>query len=160
MAASLTAVVGSRLYIGQAQADQSGDFVEADFLTHSYAEIGWIESIGAFGDESAEITFDAIGEARTKKLKGTRNAGNMEVTIGLVFDNAGQVALLAGEQTNFNYAFKVEFDDTPVGGTTPSKRYFIAKVMSARETLDTANNVIKLSATLGINSNIVRVDAA
>jgi hypothetical protein len=31
--------------------------------------------------------------------------------------------------------------------------------MSAREALDTANNVMKLNATLGINSNIVRVNA-
>jgi len=32
--------------------------------------------------------------------------------------------------------------------------------MTAREVLDTANNVMKLNATIGINSNIVRVNAA
>lgn len=153
------ATAGSRIFIGQAKAQQSADFVEADFDGQSWVEISWVESIGAFGDESSEITFDAIGEGRTIKLKGVRNAGNLALVVGADYTDAGQAALRAGEATPDDYAFKVEFDDAPAGGT-PSKRYFIAKIMSARETLDTANNVIKLNTNLGINSNVVRVDAA
>lgn len=156
---SIYVTAGSRIYIGQAVAQQSTDFVEADFLTHSFTEISWVESIGAFGDEAAEVTFDAIGEGRTLKLKGNRNAGNMELVCGQDYSDAGQAALRAAEATPDDYAFKVLFDDMPSGGTSGSIRYFIGKVMSARETLDTANNVIKLNATVGINSNIVRVDA-
>ena len=156
---SIYATVGSHIYIGQTMAQQSADFVEADFDGMSWVEINWAENIGAFGDESAEITFDAIGEGRTIKLKGVRNAGNVALVFGADYEDSGQAALRAAEATPHDYAFKVEFDDAPEGGT-PSLRYFIAKVMSARETLDAANNVIKLSTTLGINSNIVRVDAA
>lgn len=156
---SIYATVGSHIYIGQSISQQSADFVEADFDGQSWVEINWAENIGAFGDESAEITFEAIGEGRTIKLKGTRNAGNVSLVFGADYEDAGQAALRAAEATPHDYAFKVEFDDAPSGGT-PSLRYFIAKVMSARETLDSANNVIKLNATLGINSNIVRVDAA
>lgn len=153
------ATVGSHIYIGQTVSQQSADFVAADFSGQSWVEISWAENIGAFGDESSEITFDAIGEGRTIKLKGTRNAGNVAMTFGADYSDAGQAALRAGEATPHDYAFKVEFDDAPSGGT-PSIRYFIAKIMSARETLDAANNVIKLNTSLGINSNIVRVDAA
>jgi hypothetical protein len=118
-----------------------------------------MENIGAFGDEAASITFDAIEQARTQKLKGTRNAGDMAVVCGIDYADTGQIALRTAETSPNNYAFKVLFNDMPSGGTSGSLRYFIALVMSARETLDTANNVMKLNATLGVNSNIVRVNA-
>ncbi|WP_237685028.1 hypothetical protein [Szabonella alba] len=50
-------------------------------------------------------------------------------------------------------------NDAPPGGT-PSERYFVAVVGSASEAYDTANNVIKLNASLWVNSNVVRVNAA
>lgn len=158
--AGIFATAGSKVFIGQPMASQSGNFVEADFLGNSWVEISWLENIGSFGDESTEITFDAIGEGRTQKLKGTRNAGNMELVAGVDTSNAGQSALLAAESTPLDYAFRVDFNDMPAGGVSPSKRYFIAKVMTAREQLDGANNVVKLNGTLGINSNIVKVAAA
>jgi hypothetical protein len=156
--AGIFATAGSKIFIGQSKPSQSADFVVADF-GDSWTEILWVESIGAFGDESTEITFDAIGEGRTQKLKGTRNAGNIELVMGIDYEDAGQAAVRAAEATPNNYGFRIQFNDAPVGGT-PSQRYFIAKVMSVRETLDGANNVIKLNSALGINSNIVSVNAA
>lgn len=153
------ATAGSKLFIGGPLAPKSGNFVENDFNGQSWVEVGWTENLGQFGDESSEITFDAIGEGRTQKLKGTRNAGNMSLVCGVDYEDEGQIALRAAEGLPNDFAFKVEFNDAPVGGT-PSERYFIAKVMSASEQLDTANNVVRLNATLGINSNIVRVNAA
>lgn len=150
---------GATVSIGQPLAAQSADFVEADFASQSWVEIGWVESIGTFGDESAEITFDAIGEGRTQKLKGVRNAGNLELVCGIDVDDDGQATLRGAETETLDYAFRVEFNDAPAGGTN-SIRYFVAKVMTASEQLDTANNVVKLNGSLGINSNIVRVDAA
>lgn len=156
---SIFATSGSSVAIGQVLAAQSADFIASDFLAQSWVEIGWLENIGQFGDESAEVTFSAIGEGRLQKLKGTRNAGNMELVCGIDYEDDGQAAVRAAEATIHDYAFRVTFNDAPEGGT-PSYRYFIAKVMSAREQLDGADNVMKLNATLGINSNIVRVAAA
>jgi hypothetical protein len=157
--AGIFAVAGATIDIGQPLAAQSADFVEADFAGQSWVNIGWPESIGSFGDESSEITFEAISEGRTQKLKGTRNAGNLELVCGVDYEDQGQVTLRGAETETFDYAFRVTFNDAPSGGTA-SIRYFIAKVMSAREQLDGANNVIRLNATLGINSNIVRVPAS
>lgn len=152
------ATAGSKVYIGQSISPKSSDFTAADFSGESWTEISWVENIGSFGDKSAEITFDAIGETRTQKLKGTRNAGTMALVVGIDYGDVGQIALRAAEATPNDYAFKVQFNDAPLGGT-PSLRYFIAKVMSAEEQLDSANSVVKLNAGLGINSNIVRVSA-
>lgn len=152
------ATAGSRVFIGQAMTAQSDPFVESDFDGQSWVEIGHLESIGEFGDESAEITFDEIGEQRTQKLKGIRNAGNMDLVMGVDHTDAGQVALLAAEATIDDYAFRVDFNDAELAGT-PSQRFFIGKVMTARENLGTANNVVRRGGRVGINSNVVRVDA-
>lgn len=157
--ASIFATAGSQVYIGQVLESKSTPFVLGDFAGQSWVAIGWLESIGEFGDESAEITFDAIGEGRTQKLKGIRNAGNMDLVMGIVEDDPGQLLLLAAEGEPDDFAFKVVFNNAPSGGT-PGERYFIGKVMTARERLDTANNVVRRGGRIGINSNVVRVVAA
>lgn len=157
---SIFATAGSTVEIGQAISSKSTPFVEADFDGQSWVPINWLESIGEFGDESAEITFDAIGEGRTQKLKGIRNAGNMDLVMGVVDDDAGQIALLAAEAEPDDFAFRVTFNNAPDGGGTPARRYFIGKVMTARENLGAANNVVRRGGRVSINSNVVRVSSA
>lgn len=156
---SIFATAGATVSIGQVMEQQSADFVLADFAGQSWVPIGWLESIGEFGDESAEITFDPIGENRTRKLKGIRNAGNMDLVMAVVDDDIGQIALLAAEADPDDFAFRVVFNNAPEGGT-PAERYFIGKVMTARENLGTVNNVVKAGGRVGINSNVVRVNSA
>ncbi len=155
----LYATAGSKLFIGTVLASKATDFVAADFTSQAWVQINNCENIGSFGDNAEEIKFNDIGMARIRKLKGTRDAGTMNVVCGIDYADPGQIALLAAEKSIHDYAFKVEFNDAPEGGT-PSQRMFIAKVMSAAEALDEANNVMKLNSSLGINSNIVRVNAA
>lgn len=152
------ATAGSKIFIGSVMQNKLSDFVLADFAGQSWTEIGWAEAIGEFGDESSEITFDAIGQGRTQKLKGSRNAGTMAARFGVSQNDPGQIAVRQAEKGPQDYAFRVDFNDALSQSGTPSQRYFIAKVMSAREVLDTANNVVRLNASLGVNSNIVMVD--
>lgn len=131
----------------------------ADFASQTWVEIGEVEALGTVGDTSAEITFDSISANRTRRLKGTRNAGSMEVVCGIDYEDPGQIALIAAEKTIHDYAFRIVMNDAPAGGT-PSERLFVAKIGSAAEALETANNVMKLNASLWVNSNVVHVDAA
>ena len=156
---TIYATNGARLYIGGQLPFKQADFVEADFTPQTWVEIGETEALGTVGDTSAEITFDGIASNRTRRLKGTRNAGAMEVVCGIDYEDPGQIALIAAEKTIHDYAFRIVMNDAPAGGT-PSERLFVAKVGSAAEALETANNVMKLNATLWVNSNVVHVDAA
>ena len=156
---TIYATNGARLYIGGALAAKSSDFVLSDYSAQTWVEIGETEGLGSVGDAAAEIAFDGIAANRTRRLKGTRNAGTMEVVCGIDYDDDGQVALLAAEKTIHDYAFKLVLNDAPPGGTA-SERYFVAKVGSAVEAFDTANNVMKLNASLWVNSNVVKVNAA
>lgn len=153
------ATAGAKLYIGSATAVQGFDFDASDFTGETWTEIKEIESLGSVGDTAQEITFDTVEARRTHRLKGNRSAGTMEVVCGIDYADAGQVAAIAAEKTDDNYAFKIEFNDAPTGGT-PSERIFVAMVGAASEQLDGANNVMKLNLSLWVNSNIVRVDAA
>ena len=79
--------------------------------------------------------------------------------LGAPVANAGQTALLAAEASPNNFAFRIVFNDAPQGGT-PSERRFCGMVMSASEQLDGADNVMKVTFRVGINSNIVRIAAS
>lgn len=156
---TIFATNGSKIYIGGVITLTGAELTESNFTSQSWTEIGETETIGTYGDSAAEITFDSISASRTRRLKGTRNAGTLDLTCGLVTTDAGQQALIAAELTNADYAFKVVFPDAPTGGTG-SERKFAAKVAQASEQLDSANNVAKLVSQLWINSNIVRKAAA
>ena len=151
---------GARIYIGGALATKSTDFVEADFAGQSalWVEIGETENLGTVGDTASEITFDGINSQRTRRLKGTRNAGSMDLVMGIDYNDEGQQALIAAEKTPQDYAFRIVLNDAPAGGT-PSERMFVAKVGSVAEAYDTANSVMKLNASLWVNSNVVKIDA-
>lgn len=157
----LFATAGTKLFIGAAKAFNGTDFTATDFTTGAptWTEVGGTTNLGSSGDTSELITSNHINNARTRKLKGTKNAGSMSVVCDLDYADPGQIAVIAAEKAKETYAFKIQFNDAPAGGT-PSERYFVALVMSAGEQLDEANNTMKLSAALEIDSNIVRVAAA
>lgn len=157
---NLFATAGMKIYIGAAPMAFTGtDFSASDFNGVSWTEIGGHTNLGSSGDTSELITSNQIASARTRKLKGVRNAGSQELICDLDYADPGQIALIAAEKTNYTYPFRITFSDAPPGGT-PSVRYFVALVMSQSEQYDEANSVMKLNATLEIDSNIVRVAAS
>jgi hypothetical protein len=160
---ALYSVAGCKLYIGGVLDDQSDDFVASDFSSVEWTEVSGWSQCGAIGDTSQVITTSLIGEGRDKKMKGTRNAGSMQNVFACDDTDAGQIALIAAEKTNKNYAFKIELNDAASGPPSPvpvpSMRYFIGMVMSASEQGGEANTVRNLDCTIEINSNVVRVAA-
>ncbi|MBN8999568.1 MAG: hypothetical protein J0H54_09260, partial [Rhizobiales bacterium] len=92
-------------------------------------------------------------------LRGTRNAGSMQIVAGMDSADPGPIAPIAAEQVDNTYAFRLVFDDAPTGGT-PSESLFTALVLSTTNEAGEANNVVTLNATLEIDSNIVFIPAA
>lgn len=153
------ATAGAKIYIGGTLNPPTTEALEAiDFSTITWTQIGHVNNLGSFGDAAEAIENDDISLARRQKLKGLRDAGTIELVCAIDYADAGQIALLAAEATDHNYAVRVVFDDAPPAGT-PSERMFVALVMSAREVLDEANSIMRLQVSLAINSNIVRVAA-
>ncbi|SOC45766.1 hypothetical protein SAMN05892877_117155 [Rhizobium subbaraonis] len=156
-------VAGSRLYMGAAVSDvPDEDLDEADFSSVVWTEIkGW-QTMGAFGDAKTLITESIINRSRDLKAGGTRNAGSMQNNFIVLPTDTGQLALIAAEATDYNYPFKIVFDDAPPTGSapTPSEAKFMGIVMTANEQGGGANTARLLQGTVEINTNIVRKPAA
>lgn len=154
---------GSRFSIGTTLAIDfdSGDAAAlADFLSDSYVDVGEVEDLGEFGDASEEVPFTALADDRTRKLKGPRDAGTMSVVCGADTNDQGQELMdtAEGEKT-LEYNFRVEAEDKITVAGTNSFRYFRGKVMSKRETFGAANNVVRVTFNVGVNSKIIKVAA-
>lgn len=153
---------GSKLYIGgTAVTDKWTDFAAADFTSQTWTEISGAEDLGTAGDKADVISVKVVGSDRTKKMLGTKDAGQMAVVCALDASDAGQLAAIAANKSQALTAFKLEFPDKPAGETaTPTTRFFAAYVSGAEEGYSSADNEIKLTLTLEINTNIVAVAAS
>lgn len=149
---------GTKIYIHETAQTSEPTLAEYQALT-PWVEIKQVETLGTFGDTSEEITFTALDDARKRRVKGARDAGTLDMTMGADYSDDGQLALIAAEKEIHNYAFKVVFNDAPQGGT-PGERYFLANVGSASESVESANSTVMLNCSLWVNSAISRVDAA
>ena len=127
---------------------------QLEYEGDTYTAIGGVESVSEFGDTSAEVTFTGLTDARVQKLKGSRNAGNMTVSMAFLGADAGQTALIAAEADNSssNYNFKIEYSDGEV-------RYFSGQVGSVVENVGGADSVLMLSCEVRINTALVKVAA-
>ncbi|MGO8422262.1 hypothetical protein ACC807_11045 [Rhizobium ruizarguesonis] len=108
-------VAGAKIYIGPAvnSVPDDADVDVTDFASVTWTELkGW-QTMGAIGDAATLISEDVISSGRTLKAKGTRNAGSMQNNFIIMPNDPGQIALIAAENTDFNYPFKLAFDDAP-----------------------------------------------
>lgn len=153
---SVNTASGAKLFIGNANANRNTTLEE--FQADSYIEIGEIEDLGEFGDESERIKFTALSDGRTRTFKGPRDAGEMTLIVGDDPSDEGQVALEAAEATPFDYNFRVELNDAVTLGGENSTHYFIGKVFSKRRNVGAANNVVRRNFAIGINSGIRSTD--
>lgn len=154
---AITTASGTKFYIGPTRS-VLGNKAAMDALT--WVEVGEVESLGEFGDEASIVTFASIGDGRVRKLKGARDAGTIELTVGRDPRNAGQQAMKAGQKTKFQYAFKIEAEDAPDENDTNSSYYFIGLINSDRENYGTNDNVVRITFSVGINSEILDTPSA
>jgi len=156
---ALFPVAGCRFYIGEdPMPEQSADVVEADFTSVVWLEVGKWTQMGPYGDSAQLISTDLIGEGRTKKQKGTKNAGSMANIFAVDATDAGQIKMIEASQSYQNYPCKVELNDTTgLVGATNSTRLFYGLIMQSQEAGGGANTIQTMNATVEINSNIVTV---
>lgn len=153
---SVNTASGAKLFIGSANANRES--VLADYEADSYVEVGEIEDLGEFGDESERINFTALSDGRTRKFKGPRDAGEMTLVVGDDPTDEGQVALEAAEAQPLDYNFKVVLNDKLTVGGDNSNHYFIGKVFSKRRNVGNASNVVRRNFVIGLNSQITSTD--
>jgi len=163
MAISKTA--GSKFYVSSTPVD-SDDFNVSDAAAldlyeaiSNWVEVGEVEDLGSHGDTSEEITFTSIGDGRTRKQKGARNAGSKTVVVGRDPLDDGQQVLIEAQESTLNYAFKVEHNDARSQSHSNSVEYFIGLVLGEEVTQGQQNNVVRQTFPISINSKPIKVQS-
>ena len=155
-AAGVTFGIGTSASIDESSASAA----ITDFQNDSFDDVGEIESISEFGDSVNPVTFTALADQRVRKFKGSRDAGNMTLTLGFDSANAGQAALkdAADDDTQTDYNFRVVLNDGSAGGSG-TELYFYGKVMGRPVEVSSVDNIVRATVQIGINSDIYQVDA-
>lgn len=136
---------------------------EAEFFAVTgYTDVSLIENFGEFGKQFDLVTFQAVADGRTYKLKGGYNAGSMQVVIGQDLADAGQDKLYdnANSATQARIAVRLILNDEPSSLGGASRYYFLAMPMSWRTNLGAVNNAIRATVNMEIDSEIIYVPPA
>jgi hypothetical protein len=153
---------GARFYIGpvvntdtiDAMTDEDAIVFFEAIAEEEWTEVEEIESFGELGDNSEVVTFAAVDERRVRKFKTTRDAGTMALVCGRDPLDAGQVALVAAEKTDYNYAFKLVYNDARDENHSPSTDYFGGMVMSRPTSLGGVGDITKRTFNIGLNTAV------
>lgn len=151
---------GAKIYIsgsGSSPTANSTAADESDYAALTYVEVGKVESVSEFGDQASTITATTLGDARVRKQKGVRDAGDITVTVLHDPLDNGQKAMIAAEATEFSYAFKVVLADGADANDTDTVFYFRALVSTARLAGLQPNEFVKRNFVALIDSAIVEV---
>jgi hypothetical protein len=165
--ANISASAGTKIYIGpQVALSTLSVLTEAAAITNFEAiaendwdEIGGVESIGEFGDQSNPITFASLGDSRLLKLKGVRDAGTLAIVCGRDPEDAGQLAAELAEREPGNYRFRVVLNDEPTSAYSPTTYYFAGQVMSRAVNVADVNSVTRRTFNVGINTPVYEDEA-
>lgn len=147
---AIASTSGAKIYIGPVTPAAS---VSA-YAALSYTEIKDVESISEFGDQSSPVTFTSLTDGRVRKRKGTKDAGDVTVVCANNALDPGQIAALAAENSEFAYAFKVVLADGADANDTDSTFYFHALVMNERLNIGAANEIVKRTFSLAIDTAV------
>jgi hypothetical protein len=120
------------------------------FAALTYTSIGEITDAGEFGKEYNLVTHNPLADRKTYKRKGSYNNGSMTLQMGRVPDDAGQVLLLAAQDSDDSYSFKITLQDGTVN-------YFTGQVMSYRTSIGSVDTITSASVTVEVDSDIVEV---
>jgi len=155
---NLNTAAGCRFSLGT----KSGADTETEYKADTYVEVGEIEDLGEFGDTFSSVTFTSLADGRVRKYKGTADAGDMTLTVGLDNGDAGQAALKVAhkDRSKGDYNIKITLNDGDPDATPailPTTFYMRGKVMNNTVAAGAADNVVRRNVTIGINSDILEL---
>jgi hypothetical protein len=144
---------------------KTGADTETEYKADTYVDVGEIEDLGEFGDTFSSVTFTSLRGGRVRKYKGTADAGDLTLALGLDNGDVGQSALKVAhkDRGKGDYNIKITLNDgdaDAVPAVLPTVFYMRGKVMNNTVAPGAADNVVRRNVTIGINSDIIEIVAA
>lgn len=136
-------------------------FNAVGYAALTYVNIGCIESLGSFGGTAAITEFVCLEDGITRKVKGSRNNGDLEITLALDDTTLGWDAVNAAYEdiSAGDFYFKVQYGNRQNATGAGAIRYFGGKVTSVTENVNGADDVVTVTLTVAISTAIIKVDS-
>jgi hypothetical protein len=150
--ADVFTATGAKVFIAPAQDTEPAN--AAAYAGLVWTEVGLLESIGDYGDQSSIVSAAVIGDGRQRKAKGARDAGETPLVVFPKGSDAGQQALIAAEATYLTFPIKVELPNKLNATGTNQLDYFMALVTSKRMGIGGNDNIVRQTFTLAVNTKI------
>jgi len=133
----------------------------ADFKGITYTPIGEVSEIGEFGDERTIVPFIALSDGRTRKARGSADAGDLQFTFAYDPTDTGQDALATAfavaSQSLDQYPFRVRLNDaTNIGSplNVGTSYYFGGKITTLRNQSISNDGIVTKTCTIAINTAV------
>jgi len=129
----------------------------AGFAALSWVTIAEVTNMGDVGPEATLVTYDAIGNRVTKKLKGQINMGSQSIDLGQDLTDAGQAILKAAVTLSSGsidqiHSFRITYKTGDID-------YYTGLPLSYVTGLGDANQVTAASTVIEIDNELVPVAA-
>lgn len=124
-----------------------------------WSVIGEVENFGNHGMTAQITEFTNVADAIVQKLKGSKNYGTMQLMIGNVPSNTGQVLIATASESTNRYSARITY---PLGdGEVTPEIHYLDVLVASREIQDGAvNDTRKLAVSLAICKKPIEVAAA
>lgn len=157
---SIFTASGAQYYISST-ATAPATYDSTGYAALTFTQINSVEDGGAFGDTASDVTFDDLSNRRTKTLKGQFKGEQLSLICGYDDSDAGQTLLVsaAADTVEQDWHFKIVLPNKQATTGDDAIAYFSGRVMSSKRTVSTANNIVKLEATIQPNTAIVYVNS-
>ena len=135
--------------------EEATDLAAFDGLT--WVEVGMVESIGEFGPEGQIGTFTPLGTGVACKFRGTTDNGEVQLSVAKTTTDTGLTTLIGRQGNPAEAAFKIELSETGTVGTgqKPQRYVFLGLVKSARITVGSGDEVVKVSCAIPITGALI-----
>jgi len=127
-------------------------FSELDFVS-----VGEVVDPGSIGRVYAPVQHSPVGNAATRKLKGSYDDGSMSVQLAYAPGDPGQAILASALDDDDPYPFALTMPDGSI-------KYFLAQILSAPVAPGSVDSIVSSTADLSIRSgttiNLLPLDLA
>jgi hypothetical protein len=116
----------------------------------NFTTVGEVETFGSYGVTANVAEFTPIDTSIITKVKGSKNYGNMDITMACLPSNTGQDLIEAASESKNRYSLKIVFPDTSI-------HYMDILVSKFEWVGGSANDVRKVNASFAICRKPVQV---
>lgn len=159
----MTARTNVQSMSGATLALSAGRPVTFDSVGYSDTDITWttvgeVENFGEHGMQSQVLTFTAVADAIVQKLKGSKDYGTMNLVLGNIPANTGQILLATASESQNRYSARITY---PLGDgeITPEIHYLDVLVVTRNFTDGDVNAIRKMACGLAICKKPIEVSA-